>query len=69
MPARMLSIRWFLKFTGCEIDKTHPFANKELGVPKETKPIVSMEDTLDRLEIRVGRIIGVELESLAESEK
>ena len=32
-------------------------------MPKETKPIVSMEDTFDRLDIRVGRIIAVELET------
>ena len=32
-------------------------------MPKQTKSIVSMEDTLDKLDIRVGRVIGVELES------
>jgi tRNA-binding protein len=32
-------------------------------VPKETKPIVSMEDTFDKLDIRVGRITDVELET------
>jgi len=30
---------------------------------RATKPIVSMEDTFDRLDIRVGRIIKVELET------
>ena len=32
-------------------------------MPKQTKPIVSMEDTLDKLDIRVGRVIDVELET------
>jgi len=32
-------------------------------VPKQTKTIVSMEDTLDKLDIRVGRVIDVELET------
>jgi len=32
-------------------------------MPKQTKSIVSMEDTLDKLDIRVGRVIGVELDS------
>ena len=31
-------------------------------MPKEPKPTVSMEETFDRLDIRVGRIINVELE-------
>ena len=30
---------------------------------KATKPIVSMEETFDKLDIRVGRIIDVELET------
>ena len=29
---------------------------------KETKPVVAIEDTLGRLDIRVGRIVEVELE-------
>jgi tRNA-binding protein len=41
---------------------TFPFANKEFLVPRETKPSVSMADTFDKLDIRVGRIIAVELE-------
>jgi tRNA-binding protein len=28
---------------------------------KETKPIVSMEESIDRLEIRIGRIIAIEI--------
>lgn len=32
-------------------------------MPKEAKPIVPMADTFDKLDIRVGRIIDVELES------
>ena len=32
-------------------------------MPKETKPIVSMADSFDKLDIRVGRIIDVELET------
>ena len=32
-------------------------------MPKEPKPTVSMEETFDRLDIRVGRIINVELEA------
>jgi tRNA-binding protein len=30
---------------------------------KQTKPIVSMADTFDKLDIRVGRVIDVELET------
>lgn len=30
---------------------------------KETKPIVSFEDSFDKLDIRVGRVINVELEN------
>jgi len=30
-------------------------------VPKQTKPTVSMEDTFDKLDIRVGRVVNVEL--------
>jgi tRNA-binding protein len=30
---------------------------------KETKPVVSFEDSFDKLDIRVGRIIKVELET------
>lgn len=36
---------------------------KEIIMPKEAKPIVPMADTFDKLDIRVGRIIDVELES------
>jgi tRNA-binding protein len=32
-------------------------------MPKETKPIVSMEATFDKLDIRVGRVIDVALET------
>ena len=32
-------------------------------MPKETKPVVSIEDTLAKLDIRVGRIIEVTLET------
>ncbi|CAB1063683.1 Protein secretion chaperonin CsaA [Olavius sp. associated proteobacterium Delta 1] len=32
-------------------------------MPKQTKPIVAIADTFDKLDIRVGRIIDVELES------
>lgn len=32
-------------------------------MPKEAKPIVSMENTFDKLDIRVGRITDVELET------
>ena len=30
---------------------------------KETKPLASKEDTFDKLDIRVGRIVEVELET------
>jgi len=32
-------------------------------MPKQAKPIAAMEDTFDRLDIRVGRVIDVELET------
>jgi len=32
-------------------------------MPKQTKPIVPMADSLDKLDIRVGRVIDVELET------
>ena len=32
-------------------------------MPKQTKPYVSMADSFDKLDIRVGRIIDVELET------
>ena len=32
-------------------------------MPKETKPIVAMEETFARLDIRVGRVVDVELET------
>ncbi len=32
-------------------------------MPKKTKPIVSMEETFDKLDIRVGRVVDVELET------
>ncbi len=32
---------------------------------KDTKPIVEMKDTFDRLDIRVGRVIEVEMEATA----
>ena len=32
-------------------------------MPKQTKPTVSMPDTFDRLDIRVGRVVDVELET------
>ena len=38
-------------------------AYKEFLVPKQTKPIVSMADSFDKLDIRVGRVIDVELET------
>jgi tRNA-binding protein len=34
-------------------------------MPKQTKPIVPMADTLDKLDIRVGRVIDVALETRA----
>ena len=30
-------------------------------MPKKTKPIVSMKETFDKLDIRVGRVVDVEL--------
>ena len=30
-------------------------------MPKETKPLVAMTDTFDKLDIRVGRVVDVEL--------
>ena len=30
---------------------------------KDTKPIVSYEDSFDKLDVRVGRVVKVELES------
>ena len=30
---------------------------------KDTKPIVSFEDSFDKLDVRVGRVVKVELES------
>lgn len=32
-------------------------------MPKETKAIVSYEDSFDKLDIRVGRVVAVELET------
>ncbi len=32
-------------------------------MPKETKTIVSYEESFDRLDIRVGRVIAVDLET------
>ena len=32
-------------------------------MPKETKPVVSMDDTFEKLDIRVGKIIDVVLET------
>jgi len=32
-------------------------------MPKATKPIVAMEETFDKLDIRVGRVVDVELET------
>jgi len=32
-------------------------------MPKETKPVISYEDSFEKLDIRVGRVISVELES------
>jgi len=32
-------------------------------MPRETKPVVSFEDSFDKLDIRVGRIIAAELET------
>ena len=34
---------------------------RNLVMPKETKPIVAMMDTFDKLDIRVGRVLDVEL--------
>ncbi len=34
-------------------------------MPQETKPLVSKEEVFDRLEIRVGRVIDVEIEPSA----
>lgn len=35
---------------------------REETLTRETKPVVSMTETFDRLDIRVGRVIDVELE-------
>jgi len=32
-------------------------------MPRETKPVVAFEDSFEKLDIRVGRIIAVELET------
>ena len=32
-------------------------------MPRDTKPIVSMKETFDKLDIRVGRVVHVELET------
>ncbi|MCP4625043.1 MAG: hypothetical protein GY850_16175 [bacterium] len=32
-------------------------------MPRETKPIVSIDETFDKLDIRVGRVVDVELET------
>lgn len=32
-------------------------------MPKETKPIVSYEDSFEKLDIRIGKVVAVELEN------
>jgi len=46
-----------------ENDAAAIYICEEKKMPREAKPVVSIEDTLDKLDIRVGRVVEVELET------